>query len=279
MEIYKANSELLKEKISRMKQDGINSLHIVSDFDRTLTRCFLDGKKIPSAIALIREGGYLTPDYVAKAFALYDEYHPIELDESLPYDYRANKMLEWWTRHKDLLVGSGMNKEVIENALNKYPKMFREGALVFFDELYMFKIPLLIFSAGVGNMIEGYLLKENKLYDNIHIISNTFKFDERGFAVGYGGEIIHVLNKSETKIHDEKYSDSIKNRRNIILLGDSISDLDMVADVKFKEIIKIGFLNENKDKKLDLYLKDFDVVITDDGSMDYVNELIKEIKR
>lgn len=276
--VYIPNKILLKDKLDKIKLDGIDSLHVVSDFDRTLTKYFFDNKKIPSAIALIREGRYLTKDYPKKAFQLFDKYHPIELDESLPYDYRCKKMKEWWETHEKLLVKSGMNKGVIDDILKKYPEVFREGALDFLDFLYEEKIPLLIFSSGVGNLIEGYLKKENRNYKNIHILSNTFRFNKKGFATGYKNKIIHIFNKSETEIRDKRYASSIAKRKNVILLGDSLSDLGMSSGIKHDLILKIGFLNEDIKSKLELYKSKFDVVITDDGTMNYVNKLLYGLK-
>lgn len=275
MSVYTNNQ--LQEKLNKIKSDGLSKLHIVADFDRTLTKCFLDGKKIPSAIALIREGGYLTDDYPKKAFELFDKYHPIELDETLDYNYRYEKMHEWWEIHKKLLIESGMHQDIIENIIKNYPKMFREGTIEFLNYLSVHNIPLLIFSSGIGNLIEGYLKKENSLTNNIHILSNTFEFNEEGFAIGYKNEIIHVLNKSETKINNKDYLDLIETRKNIILLGDSMGDLGMVDNLKTQTLIKIGFLNEDVENKLSLYQENFDIVITDDGSMNYVLELLKQL--
>ena len=277
-QVHFHNKEILDKKIKEIKTQGFNKLHIVSDFDRTLTKCFFDGKKIPSVIALIREGGYLTKDYPEKAFALFDKYNPIELDNSLDYDYRFEKMQEWWETHEKLLVKSGMHKDVIDNILNKYPKMFREGTVQFLDYLNAHNIPILIFSSGVGNLIEGYLKKENRLTPNIHILSNTFNFDEKGYAIGYKNKIIHVMNKSETKIDNKEYRNLILQRKNVILLGDSLEDIGMVNDLETHTIIKIGFLNEDVANKLALYKTKFDVVITNDSSMEYINQLLKELE-
>ena len=276
-QVYFINKESLQQKIEKIKSQGLDKLHIVSDFDRTLTRCFFDNKKIPSAIALIREGGYLTEDYPKKAFALFDKYHPIEVDDSLDYNFKFKKMQEWWETHEKLLIKSGMHQKIIDDILDKYPKMFREGTIPFLDYLNSHKVPLLIFSSGIGNLIEGYLKKENKLTSNIHILSNTFNFNSEGYATGYKNGIIHIMNKSETKVEDKKYRDLISQRNNVILLGDSLGDLGMVNDLDTNLIIKIGFLNEDVENKLELYKSKFDVVITNDGSMSYINKLLDEL--
>ncbi len=64
-------SKDIEDKIAAIKRDGLDKLHIISDFDRTLTKCSIEGRKIPSGIALLREGGYLSKDYPEKAFALF----------------------------------------------------------------------------------------------------------------------------------------------------------------------------------------------------------------
>src|SRR3989344_6951465 len=132
-QVYIHNKDLLNKKIQEIISQGLNKLHIVSDFDRTLTKCFFNNRKIPSTIALIREGGYLTEDYPKKAFALFDKYHPIEVDDSLEYDFRFKKMQEWWETHEKLLIKSGMHQKVIDDILEKYPKMFRGGTIPFLD--------------------------------------------------------------------------------------------------------------------------------------------------
>jgi len=277
-QVYIHNKDLLNKKIQEIISQGLNKLHIVSDFDRTLTKCFFNNRKIPSTIALIREGNYLTEDYPKKAFALFDKFHPIELDTSLDYDFRFKKMQEWWKEHEKLLVTSKMNKQVIEDILKKYPKIFRDGTLEFLDKLNKNNIPILIFSSGIGNLIEGYLKKENKLTKNVHILSNTFDFNNKGFATGYKEEIIHIMNKSETKITNKNYREMISKRNNVILLGDSLEDLGMVNDLDTNIIIKIGFLNEDIEKNLEEYKNNFDVVITNDCSMNFVNEIMKKIE-
>jgi len=276
-QVYFHNRELFQQKAREIKFHGLDKLHVVSDFDRTLTKFFYEGKKIPSTIALIREGGYLTEDYPKKAFALFDKYHSIEMDETIDLDFKFKKMQEWWEAHEKLLVKSGMHRKVIEDILKRYPKIFREGTLSFFDYLNSHNVPLLIFSSGIGNLIEGYLEKNNKLTPNIHILSNTFNFDPEGYATGYKDRIIHTMNKSETKIKNEKYRRLISSRNNVILLGDSLGDLGMVDDLDVNLILKIGFLNEDVENKLALYKSKFDVVITNDGSMDYINELLYEL--
>ncbi|MFH8080781.1 MAG: hypothetical protein QXO84_02785 [Candidatus Aenigmatarchaeota archaeon] len=63
--------------------------------------------------------------------------------------------------------------------------------------------------------------------------------------------------------------------KNIILLGDSINDVNMVKGFKYKNLLKIGFLNFDEDKLRDSYSKNFDVIIEGDGDFSFINELIR----
>jgi 5'-nucleotidase len=109
------------------------------------------------------------------------------------------------------------------------------------------------------------------------VISNFFKFDENGNVLGYGGKVVHSLNKSEMQLEQTPHYEKIAKRKNILLLGDSIDDLDMVKGMKFDNLLKIGFLNAKPKKNLEDYKKAFDVVILNDGPMSFVNKLLKEI--
>ena len=72
-DIIIANQPLLAEKIQKFKAAGKNKFHIVSDFDKTLTKAFWNGQKHPSVIAILREEKYLTPDYADRANALFEK--------------------------------------------------------------------------------------------------------------------------------------------------------------------------------------------------------------
>jgi 5'-nucleotidase len=69
----------------------------------------------------------------------------------------------------------------------------------------------------------------------------------------------------------------IKGRKNVILLGDNLEDAGMIKGFDFENLIKIGFLNEKVKENLKEYKKVYDVLITNDSSMEFVNELLKEI--
>ena len=88
--IHIKNPSELNKKIAKLKKDGINSLHIVADFDSTLTKAYTNGKKIPSTYAHIREGNYMPSDYSKRAHDRYAKYIKIEEDDNLSLEFRLS---------------------------------------------------------------------------------------------------------------------------------------------------------------------------------------------
>jgi len=266
----------IKREIS---EDGAEKLHVLADFDRTLTKAFVDGKSIPSLISILRDENYLTPDYPQKAKDLYAKYHSIEINTNISLEERKKAMKEWWATHFELLIKSGLNKKDIESVVASGRIRFREGFADFADFLKEKNIPLVIMSSSGlgGDPILMCLEKEGKLSDNIYIISNSFEWDKEGKAVAVKGPIIHPMNKDETMLQGFLVFEKIKERKNILLLGDNLGDVGMVEGFDYENLIKVGFLNEAVAESLAEYKKNYDVVILNDSSFDFINKLLREM--
>jgi 5'-nucleotidase len=274
-----SNTEHLEELKAKIISEGTDKFHVVADFDRTLTKAFVNGVALPSIISVLRNENYLSEEYSEKAKALANKYHPIEIDTKIPLSEKRKYMKEWWEKHFELLIKSGLNKNNLERIINEGKVEFREGAEEFLDLLHEKKIPLVIISSsGVGDLIPMYLKKHGKLYDNVHVIANLYKWDKEGKAIGIENSIIHVFNKDETSVknHPTIYKE-IKERKNVLLLGDSLGDLGMVKGFDYENLLKVGFLNEEIERDLEEYKRNFDIIITNDSGMGYVNELIRKI--
>ncbi len=271
------DKKLLEKKEEIFKLQGKEKIHVISDFDRTLTKSFVNQEKVSSAISVIRKQGYLGDDYSKKAYELFDKYHPIEISCQISLKKKKGKMSEWWQKHYELLKQVGMNKEILNKVINSHNLQFREGCSEFFNLLYKNNIPLIILSAsGIGNCIKEFFNKKQEFYENIHIISNFIKFDEKGKMTGVKGKIIHPFNKNESSLEDLPIYPSLIKRKNVILIGDSLGDLGMIEGFDYNEIIKIGFLNYEKEN-LEKYKENFDIVILNDSDMGFVNDLLKKI--
>ena len=272
------NQKKTSEKIRKLIENGADNLHVVSDFDKTLTPYMIDGKIAESAIGQLRANGYLSNDYTKKSYELKDKYYPIEIDSTISLAIKKRKMIEWWKKHIKLVVKYGLNKKIVNNVIKDNRIILRKKSKEFFQLLNDKNVPLLIFSAGQGDFIEGMLNKEKIRYKNMHVVSNFFKFDKKGLVIGYKSKIIHTFNKNETQIKSTPYYNQIKHRKNVILLGDNLHDIHMVEGLNHEVILKIGFLNENVSKNLKYFKEVYDIIILNDADMGYVNKLIKNIK-
>ncbi|PID83819.1 hypothetical protein CSB09_04210 [Candidatus Gracilibacteria bacterium] len=276
--IYFKDRQNFENVLEKIKQDGLEKLYILSDFDRTLTKSFVNGKKKAGIISVLRNGDYLTPEYRQKAREMFDHYRPFELDVNISKKERNKKMLEWWSTHKEILIDVGLKKEDIKNAIQESEIRLREKIKSFLEFLSQQNIPLVIISAsGIGYDAIGFFLEKEKLLTpNIYIISNKFFWDENSVAIGYDKKIIHSFNKHEQVPSDypEMY-EKVKTRKNVILLGDSLGDPDMIEGFEHDNLLKIGFLNEKEDESLEVYKEKYDVVLTGDGEGEFVDELLR----
>lgn len=268
------------EKVKKaIINDGPEKLHVLSDFDRTLTTAFVGEKPVPSLISILRDHNYLTPEYSKKAQALCKKYRPIELNPKISFEEKKKAMHQWWTTHFNLLIKTGLYKKDVQKVIKSEKVKLRPGTLELIDLLKSQNIPMLIMSSsGLGfEAISWYLKNKKKLYDNIYIISNTLEWDKKEKLVGVKKPIIHGMNKNETSIKNFPAYKTIKSRKNVLLLGDSLQDAGMITGFDYDNLIKIGFLNENIKENLPYYKKAYDVVLTNDTSMDFVNNLLKQI--
>jgi len=278
-DIIITNQEKFARNKAEMKKGGASSLHILADFDRTLTKVFFNGKKAVSLMGVLREIDILPNEYKQKAQELFNYYHPLEIDLSINEEKKKSLMQDWWIKAFKLMIEFGFNKSHLQEIVNTELVQFRGGALDFFNALNKNNIPLVIMSAsGAGEAIGLVFEKAKVLFDNIFIITNEFEWNANGLAIKPKQPIIHSLNKDEALIKSfPEIFRAVENRKNVILLGDNPEDIGMIEGFEYENLIKIGFLNENIEESLENYKKYFDIIILNDGSVEFINELLKEI--
>lgn len=274
------NKKEFNKKKKEFKIQGKEQIQILSDFDRTLTKGYYSSKKASSIISYLRNGNYLTKDYPDKAHELFDIYHPIEIDPNISIKIKKQKMQEWWEKHFELLIESGLDLKTIKKAVKEMTEKnnleLRYNHEEFFNILKNNNIPLIIISSSIGDMLLEFLKIKGLLSNNLHIISNLLEFDKNGKSIGIK-KIIHVFNKNEIEIKDSPIYKEIIKRKNILLLGDSIGDLGMIENIDYDNVIKIGFLDDNIENNLEEYKKNFDIILLNNSGMDFINDLLKEL--
>ncbi len=131
----------------------------------------------------------------------------------------------------------------------------------------------------MGDIVEGFFKNKKLLQKNTHIISNFFNYDKDGFVKGYQSNIIHSFNKNESQLKNHPYNDLIEKRKNVILIGDSLGDSHMIEGLDHNQVIKICFINEDTKNSTEVYCKKYDLLILNDGPMDYVNKLLRDLSK
>ncbi|KAL4217216.1 7-methylguanosine phosphate-specific 5'-nucleotidase [Mactra antiquata] len=275
--VHIPDRERVMDIIKQMKDDGPDKLQVVADFDRTLTKFTHRGSVCATCHNVLEESG-LPKEYKEKAYAIRDKYFPIETDPNLSIEEKIPHMIEWWTQAHDLLMKYPLSKEMLYNMVANSSAKLRDGCTKFFDKLHASDVPLLIFSAGVGDIICEMIAQHSTMYDNMHVVSNDLDFDDNGKMIGFKGELIHVFNKNESAIHDSDYFTNLSHCTNVILMGDSLGDLQMANGAEnVKAKLTIGFLNTRVKDSLELYKSKFDIVICEDESLDICNAIVNLI--
>ncbi|XVF00055.1 hypothetical protein REPUB_Repub03eG0253300 [Reevesia pubescens] len=236
----------LNHKISAIRNAGPSKLQVIADFDATLTRYWINGQRGQSSHGLLQQGN-----------------------------------LEWGKTH-GLLIEGGLTYDAIKKFVANANIAFRDGVVELFEFLEERDVPVLIFSAGLADIIEEVLRqKVHRSCNNIKIVSNQMVFDDCGHLVSFKGKLIHSLNKNEhaldmaAPLHDElgdvnvpvTDNASVKQRTNVLLLGDHIGDLGMSDGLNYENRISLGFLNDNIEKNLESYRNAFDIVYLNDTPM------------
>ncbi len=272
-----SNKNKYKEILENISKWWFSNLHILSDFDKTLTKEFIDWEKRPSLISILRRQNILWEEYSKKAYELFDYYNPIEIDPNIWLEEKKEQMTIWWEKHLDLLVKTGLKKQDIDKAINSGIIRFREWVTYFLNLMNMEKVPVVIISANALGSDSNYLFLEQNWVNisNIKIISNSFIWDENWIAIWYNKPVIHVFNKDETVLKSfPDIFNEIKSRKNVILLWDSLWDPGMIEGFEYDNLLKIWFLNDNIDELLEEYKKHYDVVIVWDWDFGFINEII-----
>jgi 5'-nucleotidase len=272
-----SNPDNFEELKQRIKKQGHENLLVVADFNKTLTHAFIDNEKVSTSFASIRDNNYLGEEYINKAKEYFQRFHPVEISKDVSFEEKDKAMDEWWKKHFEILIEYGITKKVFLEIIEKGKVRLRKGVKEFFEFCKDKNVPIVIISSGLGDFIPEMLEKEGIFFENVYVYANMFKFDSQGNAIGLGEEITHTVNKRIKSVEEIGFYMEIKDKKNIILLGDDLTDLKMSEGFNYANILKVGFLNENADTDLPLYKENFDFIVLNDGEFDSVNGLIKEL--
>lgn len=194
---------------------------------------------------MFRKCKQLPEHYLDKAKQLYNKYRPIEIDPDMPVNEKADAMRDWMNAAQNLLKGFEFDPHELEEIAQAFDNILRDGTEEFFMKLQNARVPIIVFSAGLGDIVEAVLRYHNALFDNVKVISNFLKYNGNQLDGFKNDMIIHVYNKHECAL-TEDYLKIFQKRQNVLLMGDTIGDANMVEGIEdTKAILKIGFLYEH----------------------------------
>ncbi len=176
------------KKLRQFADDGASKLHIVSDFDLTLTAGKLPGQNLGTWDVM---DALMPSERVARHTEIFRSFRPIEIVGQLTEGIAHEK----WSETLDLITSYHMNISEIEPAFLSVASL-RPGAKAIFDTCKTRGVPTVILSAGIRNVIE--IMADH--YD-IHpdfILSTNLVLDKTGQVTGWDkASLTHMLNKHE----------------------------------------------------------------------------------
>ncbi len=273
--VHVEQPERVEKILEQMIAGGKERLQFVVDFDYTLTRAHKNGKHVDNSWGIVENSSLLPKSYTDKTNVLKAKYLKYELDPTMSVEEKIPYIVEWYTLGNELLKESRFNRAFLPKMVGASSVEFREDTDRMFKSLHEADVPVMILSAGLGDLVVETLEHFELNTENVNTVSNFLAYDEEGFVKGIDGAMIHVFNKNECNAHEESKHDE---RDHVVLMGDSLGDLQMSHGIKdMNALLKIGFLNSPTDKKLDVYKDAYDIVLLDDQTMDVPNDIIEKI--
>jgi HAD superfamily phosphoserine phosphatase-like hydrolase len=226
-------------KLDSFALAGPESLHVVSDFDLTLTAGKQPGQNIGTWDVMDE---LLPPEGVERHAVIYNSFRPIEIQGKLTAEIAREK----WSETLDLITGYHTNIDDIEAAFLSVAQL-RQGARELFDTCKASDVPTVVLSSGIRNVIQT--MAEHYQIHPTYILSNDLEFDDiTRLVTGWRRDsLVHMLNKNEMG-HGELAA-LRRTRPNVLLLGDVPDDVRMVEG---DSVLRIRILDPRKGEMHDL---------------------------
>jgi 2-hydroxy-3-keto-5-methylthiopentenyl-1-phosphate phosphatase len=181
---------------------SIDTLFVVTDFNKTLTKAFVNGEKRKSVIALLRDKWFLDEEYSSITQGFFDKYSKIEKDMSLSLEHRQSKMEERRWKHYTLLIQKKLHKKHILEIVSEWYLELREWVIEFFDMCNRQSVPIVIISSW---WLWDFLISESLKHfwvdiSHTYIISNHLVRDTEWYLADVKKPYIHWLNKNISMI-------------------------------------------------------------------------------
>ncbi|KAL3914409.1 MAG: hypothetical protein SGPRY_007634 [Prymnesium sp.] len=194
---------------------------------------------------------------VTKAFR--DEFAPL-------LDWTTDETIdgvEWWDKAHELMLKHGMPPRFLLQRLVREAYMPpRPGALALLQKLAAMNVPVLIVSAGMWT-------SSNRLNYGTDYVPASVSPEQP----------VTSFTKAQAYHNAAGFFRLHHNRRMILVIGDSVSDIDAAQNVPYDETLSVGFLNSRPATAMTKYADTFDaVVMGNGGSLAPLSELVELIE-
>lgn len=116
--------------------------------------------------------------------------------------------------------GFPLDPNEIDKLASEYSHALRDGTHEMFKLANELDVPVLVFSAGLGDSILAVMKHEKVMLPNVKIVSNFLEYKD-GILDGFSDKhpMIHTYNKNETVLLGTDYYEMVHNRQHVILMG------------------------------------------------------------
>ena len=272
----------LKTKLKSIQSMGKEEFSLFSDFDFTLTAAKLNGLDADSSFSVLTKSDLISDKYKKEMHDLFQQFSPFENSCTISRKQKKQLMNIWWSKSQKCILEEGITALKIRNSIRNSCLAFRNGIKEFLNYCSSNTIPLYIVSAGLGCIIKesfemiGIHLN-NKEEHNFKLVCTEEKYENNGILYGFSKPMMTSQNKSKIL----KSIQGVNNRANACVIGDLISDLDMIKDLNFSHKFSIGYFNSNSKGNdpflLEDYVNSFDIVIMNEGSLNCITFILQKL--
>ena len=259
------DSTTIMSKLGRFAGARAENMHLVSDFDRTLTVASGDTQEDITTWHILKK--HLPAEGQTKYAELYNLYRPMEMEGKMQVaDAEA-----WWSQILDLFVRYKIDmSEVEEDFLSKVT--MRPGTAELFSLALAYNIPTVILSAGVKDIIELWA-RTYRINPSVIMATDLILDSDQRITGWDAATLVHVLNKKE-RGHSE-LSRLRTSRPFGILVGDALSDADMADG--HETVLRVLVQNPRPDENTNANLPgSFDLICTS-GNFGALTLLIEQL--
>jgi HAD superfamily hydrolase (TIGR01544 family) len=252
----------LAEKLNDFKTAGSKQIHVVADFDSTLTVQKYQGHQADTTFSVL---SHISHRFKKRTEELARVFYEKQTNLELSTQERGEIINEWWVKALTTCLEEDLYEYNLPDLFWESQLYLRHGIAELMEKTLKYNVPFSIVSGGIGNFVE-MALKNVEGPKNYQLKANFMTFDDRSRRLnGCTQPIIHSFNKAQSV-------SQIKLNPYVILLGDSVPDIKALQGSVYEEAITVGFLREGKNERL--FREVYDFVIKEDGNLDFAVKLV-----